>query len=234
VKRGIALIRFALLGFAGSALPASAQELELTWEADAARSDVSARVVVVRTLSGPHALVAGIDVSHLVGTFVDDEGQARFSSPGAAALLGYRLESARARLTLAPGYEVRRTWERPRGGVPSRRDERGATAQLEAALDLGGSTDLDGALIASEVDRYRWARVALTRRLLAAGAWAASAGPEGAYEASFESRSTQLGAVLLFESTGSGSGFELRAGWSNLGSSVEGRRYLGAGLSKEW
>ena len=237
MNRGVAVIRFALLGLVGGVLPVSAHELEVTWERDATSNYASATILLAHGLGGPHALVAEVDASHLFGRFFDEEGETHVSSPGGAVMLGYRLEIGGARLTLASGCEARRTWERPRGGLATRDDEFGVTGMLEAVLDLGGFAALDADATASEIDHYRWAGADLIRRLLSMGPLAVSAGPEVAYEESFESRSTQWGAMLVLESLGSGQALELRAGatrMSNPDGSVERPPYLGAGLSKEW
>ena len=170
-------------------------------------------------LGGHHALVIGGSASYLYYSFPDSGGPTAVTSPGASAVLGYRLRTERLATTLSALYELRRTWEDPAALPATRRAERGVAGEGDLWFRAAPLTVLEAIASYSGANHYLWARTSLKRQLTDRqfqGPVAFGVGVEGTLQGDRDVRTYQGGVVLALELVRSDGSLELRSGYARL------------------
>ncbi len=236
MRRRIGLSLCWILGFCLLPRAGRGQELIAGWEGSALGGYTFASTLVSVGLGAHHALVFGGNGSYLYYNFPDSGGSTEVASPGASAVLGYRLHSERLSATLIAAYEQRRTLERPAGLPSARYTQRGVAVEGELWLQATPLTTVDAILSYSGANHYLWSRAGLHRQLTNTRLRrpvALGIGVEGTAQGDRDVRASEAGVVISLDFVHSDGSLQVHAGygrWRYSDQTFASKPYWGVGL----
>jgi|ERR1043166_2437022 hypothetical protein len=205
-----------LAALAWFARTARGQEAVAGWEGNGTSGYAFARPVLSLAPASRHQLIVFATASYLYYRFLDQAGFTRVTSPGIGGSLGYRLNTPSVTATLAIGYEVRHTTERPKAPpFPVSYGERGPALEGELSLEADPRTEINALATWSGADGYGWARAGIARRLTPPRSGARTAfslGGEATFQGNSDVRAWQAGPLLVVELLPADASLELRVG----------------------
>lgn len=215
-------------------------EIIAGWEGNDARGYGFVSPVWTIANSKHFALKPRVALSHLYYALPEAGGETNVISPGASASLGLNFRGQKASLTLAPGYEIRKTTRSLSDGRKLDVDEFGSLFQAELFVQPSPLTTLFAIGSYGVANRYTWARAGLKRQLTNrnfSGRSAFSVGAEVTGQGNFESRARQAGALVELAFLRSHSSLQLHAGYGETvyqdGSTAQ-EPYYGIGLYRHF